>query len=144
GAPFYLMTRVHGRVPPDIPSWHKKGWTVELDADERRRMYDNALRWLVAVHAANDEETLSVLRGQAPHPDATALECYLARLQDWYEERRPELLVGADVWAEAWTALRDHAPANHTETVVWGDARVGNMAFAPDLNVAALFDWETA
>src|SRR5690606_18078688 len=30
------------------------------------------------------------------------------------------------------------------ETVVWGDARVGNMSFAPDLSVVALFDWETA
>ena len=30
------------------------------------------------------------------------------------------------------------------EGVVWGDARVGNMCFADDLSVAALFDWEGA
>ena len=28
--------------------------------------------------------------------------------------------------------------------MVWGDARVGNMCFADDLSVVALFDWETA
>jgi len=144
GAPFYLMARVRGRVPSDIPSWHKKGWTVELDADERRRMYDNALRALVAVHAVDDEKTLAVLRDPAQQPHTTALQQYLTRLHDWYEARRPELVVGEDVLPEAWRMLAASAPDTDAETVVWGDARVGNMAFAQDLSVAALFDWETA
>ncbi|MEE2059233.1 phosphotransferase family protein [Rhodococcus artemisiae] len=144
GAPFYLMTRVHGRVPSDIPSWHKRGWTVELDADQRRRMYDNALRALVAVHAVDDEQTLAVLRAPAQQPDATALQQYLARLRDWYEVRSSELVVGKNVLAEAWTVLSSSVPDTDAETVVWGDARVGNMAFTDDLDVAALFDWETA
>ncbi|MGN5236857.1 phosphotransferase family protein [Rhodococcus sp. SJ-3] len=144
GAPFYLMTRVHGRVPSDIPSWHKRGWTVELDTDQRRQMYDNALRALVAVHAVDDEQTLAVLRDPAQQPNVTALQQYLARLRDWYEVRRSELVVGEDVLAEAWTVLSSSVPDTDAETVVWGDARVGNMSFAEDLGVAALFDWETA
>ncbi|MEE2030874.1 phosphotransferase family protein [Rhodococcus chondri] len=144
GAPFYLMTRVRGRVPSDIPSWHKRGWTVELDADDRRRMYDNALRALVAVHAVDDEETLTVLRDPVQKSEDTALRRYLARLHDWYEVRRPELIVGEDVLSEAWKVLSSFSPDTDAETVVWGDARVGNMAFAQDLSVAALFDWETA
>jgi aminoglycoside phosphotransferase (APT) family kinase protein len=50
GSPFYLMRRVHGRTPSDVPSWHKRGWTAELSASERELLCDNALRELVAVH----------------------------------------------------------------------------------------------
>lgn len=35
-------------------------------------------------------------------------------------------------------------PTTSAEGVVWGDARVGNICFAEDLSVAALFDWEGA
>lgn len=144
GAPFYLMKRVHGQVPSDVPSWHKRGWTVELEADERRLMYDNALHALVSVHAIDDQKTLSVLRDPAAQPGTSALQSYLNRLHEWYELRRPEIAVGADVLAAAWTVLSSSAPDTTAEAVVWGDARVGNIAFAEDLSVAALFDWETA
>ncbi|MFD6065321.1 phosphotransferase family protein [Rhodococcus wratislaviensis] len=144
GAPFYLMARVHGRVPSDVPSWHKRGWTVELDAGDRQRMYDNALHALVSVHSVDDDATLSVLRDPAMQPGTSALQGYLDRLQKWYEERRSELVVGADVLASAWAVLSSSAPDTRTEGVVWGDARVGNIAFSDDLSVAALFDWETA
>ena len=40
--------------------------------------------------------------------------------------------------------LLESAPDTDAETVVWGDARVGNMCFGDDLSVVALFDWETA
>ena len=35
GSPFYVMRRVRGRTPPDVPSWHKRGWTVDLSAADR-------------------------------------------------------------------------------------------------------------
>src|ERR1700731_1615534 len=41
GAPFYVMDRVRGRVPGDVPSWHRKGWTVDLTPAERTRLHDN-------------------------------------------------------------------------------------------------------
>lgn len=143
GAPFYLMERVDGRVPPDVPSWHKRGWTAELSGSDRARMYDNALRSLVAVHAVGDEETLAFLRAAGP-ADRTALERYLDGLVDWHAWCLDDLHVGRDVIDEALEVLLITAPNTTAEGVVWGDARIGNICFADDLSVAALFDWETA
>lgn len=143
GTPFYLMTHVSGRIPSDVPSWHKRGWTVELSEAERALLYDNALRALVALHRIDDPEDLAFLRtGDASH--RTALERYVANIRDWYELCRDELLEGGRTLAAAMDEILAHMPATDAETVVWGDARVGNMAFAEDLSVAALFDWETA
>ncbi|GAA1195256.1 phosphotransferase family protein [Mycolicibacterium alvei] len=142
-APFYVMRRVSGRTPSDVPSWHKRGWTAELSATERERLCDNGLRELVAVHQIDDPADLAFLRADGPD-GATALQRYLTTLQNWYEWCRDDLKVGADPLGRALQVILDQAPSTSAETVVWGDARVGNMSFADDLSVAALFDWETA
>ncbi len=142
GAPFYLMERVEGRTPSDVPSWHKRGWTTELTVDQREAMCDNALRALVAVHQIDDAEDLAFLRG--PGTGGTPLERYVDNVRRWYEQRRNDLVVGTEELASAMTELLEHAPHTDAETVVWGDARVGNMSFAEDLSVSALYDWETA
>ncbi|RHW28958.1 phosphotransferase family protein [Nocardioides immobilis] len=143
GAPFYLMKRVEGRVPSDVPSWHKRGWTTELTQAQRARMYDNALQSLVAVHAIGDADDLAFLRG--PVPDGkSALERYLDDLLAWHTWCADDLRVGADLIRRALDVIVDTRPDTATEGVVWGDARVGNICFADDLSVAALFDWEGA
>jgi aminoglycoside phosphotransferase (APT) family kinase protein len=137
------MRRVRGRTPSDVPSWHKRGWTVDLSAADRGMLCDNGLRALVDVHRVNDSDTLCFLRGDAD-PAHTALQRYLDKLSGWYEWCRSDLIVGAGVLARALRVLLESAPDNDAETVVWGDARVGNMCFGEDLSVVALFDWETA
>jgi aminoglycoside phosphotransferase (APT) family kinase protein len=143
GSPFYVMRRVRGRTPSDVPSWHKRGWALDLSPSERGLLCDNGLRALVDVHRVDDAATLLFLRGDggAAH---TALQRYLAKLEGWYEWCRDDLMVGADVLAKALRVILDCAPDTDAETVVWGDARVGNMCFGDDLSVVALFDWETA
>jgi aminoglycoside phosphotransferase (APT) family kinase protein len=143
GSPFYLMGRVYGRTPSDVPSWHKRGWTAELSVPDRELLCDNALRELVAVHRVTDEADLEFLRTGSPD-GPTALQRYLQTLSGWYEWCGDDVKVGAQTLARAWTVLLDSAPRTDAETVVWGDARVGNMCFADDLSVVALFDWETA
>ncbi|CAN5150439.1 phosphotransferase family protein [soil metagenome] len=144
GAPFYLMTRVEGRVPSDVPSWHKRGWTVALSAADRSRMYDNALRSLVAVHAVTDAGDLAFLRASNDTSNRTSLEHYLDGLVAWHAWCAEDLHVGADLLEQALAVLLSTAPTTTVEGVVWGDARIGNICFADDLSVAALFDWETA
>lgn len=143
GSPFYVMRRVRGRTPTDVPSWHKRGWTVDLSETERSLLCDNGLRALVDVHRVVDVDTLRFLRGDGD-PSRTALQRYLDELEGWYEWCRDDVMVGADVLAGALRVILDSAPDTDAETVVWGDARVGNMSFDDDLSVAALFDWETA
>jgi aminoglycoside phosphotransferase (APT) family kinase protein len=141
GAPFYVMGRVRGRVPGDVPSWHRRGWTVELSPAQRQRLYDNALAALVALHRVDWRSELSFL---APEGPGTALDRYLAQLERWYEWCGASLRFGPDVLAAALRQVLDRRPDDPGEVVVWGDARVGNICFADDLSIAALFDWETA
>jgi aminoglycoside phosphotransferase (APT) family kinase protein len=143
GAPFYLMRRARGRTPSDVPSWHKRGWTADLSADERELLFNNGLRALVDLHRVNDQDTLRFLRGDHD-PSRTALQRYLDTLGGWYDWCRADLVVGTDTLATAWREILAAAPGTDAESVVWGDARVGNMCFGDDMSVVALFDWETA
>jgi aminoglycoside phosphotransferase (APT) family kinase protein len=143
GSPFYVMRRAQGRTPSDVPSWHKRGWTVDLSAAERRVLCDNGLRALVDVHRVDDADTFRFLRSEGD-TTRTALQRYLDKLDDWYDWCRADLVVGADTLAQALRVILAAAPDTDAETVVWGDARVGNMCFGDDLSVVALFDWETA
>ncbi|AZG45561.1 phosphotransferase family protein [Gordonia insulae] len=143
GAPFYLMRRVAGRTPSDVPSWHKRGWTAELSESDRELLCDNAIRSLVAVHQVQDPDVLDYLCAD-PATGDTALARYLDNLRGWYEWARADLVVGSQILARAFDVIMTLAPDTNREGVVWGDARVGNMSFADDMSVAALFDWETA
>jgi aminoglycoside phosphotransferase (APT) family kinase protein len=141
GAPFYVMDRVRGRVPGDVPSWHRKGWTVGLSPAQRARLHDNGLAALVALHRVDWRPGLSFLY---PSGAGTALDRYLAQLERWYEWCGPSRRFGPDILAAGVRYVLGNRPDDPAEAVVWGDARVGNMCFADDLSVAALFDWEGA
>ena len=141
GAPFYAMVRVDGRIPGDVPSWHAKGWTVELAPEERTRLYDNGLEALVALHRVPVGPELQFL---AEPGSGTALDRYLTRLEGWYEWCGPSRRFEPETLEEGLRYLLDHRPDDPAEGVVWGDARPGNICYAADLSVAALFDWETA
>lgn len=143
GSPFYVMRRVRGRTPSDVPSWHKRGWTVDLSPAGRGQLCDNGLRALVDVHRVDDANTLRFLRSEGD-ASRTALQRYLDRLERWYDWCHADLVVGTDALARALRVIVASAPDTDAETVVWGDARVGNMCFGDDLSVVALFDWETA
>jgi aminoglycoside phosphotransferase (APT) family kinase protein len=141
GAPFYVMDRVRGRVPGDVPSWHRKGWTVDLSPADRARLHDNGLAALAALHRVDWRDGFGFLE---PAGQGSALDRYLAQLERWYEWCAPSRRFGPDILAAGLRHVLDHRPSDPAEGVVWGDARVGNMCFADDLSVAALFDWEGA
>jgi aminoglycoside phosphotransferase (APT) family kinase protein len=143
GSPFYVMKRVNGRTPSDVPSWRRRGWTADLSADGRKSLCHNALRALVALHRVDDPHVLAFLRAD-PNTDSTALQRYLHNLCGWYKWCCDDVKVGADTLAQALGVILDAASDTPAEAVVWGDARVGNMCFADDMSVVALFDWETA
>jgi aminoglycoside phosphotransferase (APT) family kinase protein len=103
---------------------------------------DNGLRALVDVHRLGGTDVMRFLRDG--DPNRTAMQRYLDKLEAWYDWCRPDLVVGEGTLARALRVILDSAPDTDAETVVWGDARVGNMCFGDDLAVIALFDWETA
>lgn len=140
GAPFYVMERVAGRIPPDVPSWHRRGWVTELEPARRGELYDNGLAALARLHAVDRRSGFGFL---APPPGLDPLTAYLERLTQWYTWARPDVVHDADVVAAAVEHVGRARPAPEGEGIVWGDARPGNIIFADDLSVAALIDWET-
>ncbi len=141
GAPFFVMDRMHGRIPADVPSFHAKGWVSELAPEQVSRLYRSSLEALAAVHRIDWRDGFQFLdQGRA----GRAWPSYLAELARWYEWSEPSRVFDADVLDDAYRYLTEHAPADPDEGVVWGDARVGNMVFDTDQSVVAMFDWETA
>lgn len=139
GAPFFVMERVEGRIPADVPSWHARGWATKLEAEERTLLHDNALASLVSVHSVTGGDELTFLRHPGP---GTALENFITYVQRWYEWWAPGQDPTRHVVDSALEYVHTTRPDDRSAVVIWGDARPGNVVFAPDLSVVALLDWE--
>ncbi|MCW2720057.1 phosphotransferase family protein [Pseudonocardia sp.] len=140
GAPFYVMERVPGRIPPDVPSWHRRGWVADLAPAQRRELYDNGLVALARLHAVDWRPGFAFL---APAVGRDPLSAYLDRLTAWFTWAQADVVHDADVVTAALEYVHRARPAIEGEGIVWGDARPGNIIFGDDLSVAALIDWET-
>lgn len=142
GAPFLLVERCYGRVPGDDPPFTTGGWVLDLAPEQQAALHDNALRALAAIHRADVQALGLAELGDASGGDA-ALERQLSHWRDfygWAAQDRPSPTIDA-----AWDWIDAHRPAPDDRCVVcWGDARLGNMMFADDLQVTGVFDWEMA
>jgi aminoglycoside phosphotransferase (APT) family kinase protein len=142
GSAFFVMERVHGRIPSDTPSWHAGGWTTELSPAERGRLYDNGIAAMVALHALDWRENFGFLEREGT---GTALDRYLDHVTEWHGWSKPSLLFHPERIDAALDYVRQNRPADADALcVTWGDARVGNVIYGDDLEVAALLDWEGA
>lgn len=142
GTPFFVMERRAGRVPADDPPFTATGWVLDLAPAERARLCDNALKQLVALHAL-DPGRLGLDFLARPELGGTPLEqelAYYRRYHAWAAEGREHPIID-----EAFAWLEGNRPSGPERVVLsWGDARIGNMMFGPDLEVTAVLDWEMA
>jgi aminoglycoside phosphotransferase (APT) family kinase protein len=142
GAPFFVMSRVDGRVPVAKPSIHAVGWLPTLTTSERGRLWHAAIELLVAIHDVDWRSTHSFLVDG--DDGSTGLAAHIDRLIEWYRwsaAGRPFPITDAAV--ELVAARRDSIDGG-APVLVWGDARPGNMIFGDDLRAAAAIDWEVA
>lgn len=142
GAPFFVMHAVLGNVPLAKPSIHSHGWLPTLTTDERARLWSSALDALVAIHAVDwPENHAFLLDGD---PANASFDAYLDRTAEWYRwataGREHPITDAALEQLRADLGTVEAGPA----VLVWGDARVGNMIFGGDHQVAAVIDWEVA
>jgi aminoglycoside phosphotransferase (APT) family kinase protein len=138
GAPFFVMGKVAGRVPPDNPPYHAAGWMTEISPAERAALWWDGLDVLARIHRL-DWQRLglhSLDRTGAPGLDAQL--DYYTRYLTWAARGRPQPVAEA---AYAW--LQRHKPVGEPLGLCWGDARIGNMIFA-DGRCRAVLDWEMA
>jgi aminoglycoside phosphotransferase (APT) family kinase protein len=139
GAPFFVMDRVAGRVPGAKPSIHAVGWLPTLSTAERQRLWSSAMDVLVAVHDVDWRATHGFLvEGSA------GLDAHVDRLAEWYRWSAAGRRFPITDAALASVTERRHAIDAGAPTLVWGDARPGNMIFGDDGRVAAAIDWEVA
>jgi aminoglycoside phosphotransferase (APT) family kinase protein len=140
GAPFYVMTRVDGNVPTDMPPYHTGGWLTEVSPAERESIWWAGMTVLTQVHEL-DVSALGLEFVDQLAYGPTGLRQRLAYYEHylaWAYEGNVPVAQAALGW------LRDNQPVETREPVLlWGDSRIGNIIFAGG-QAAAVLDWEMA
>ena len=141
GAPFFVMERVEGDVPPDLMPYPFGGnWLFDAAPADQRRLQDATVDALVGLHdfAATDP-VLAFLA--FPEPGDTPLRRHVAHARAWYDYaagygHRSPLVERGFGW------LEDHWPRQEGDAVLaWGDSRIGNVMYR-DFRPVAVLDWE--
>ncbi|HMG40519.1 MAG TPA: phosphotransferase family protein [Acidimicrobiales bacterium] len=146
GAPFFVMDRVEGEVPPDVMPYPFDGsWVVEATPQQRAHLQATSVDVLAAIHGVEaSAEERAFLASPGDEPGRSALRAHFEAEKAYYDWVRGDLRYPVLDRAFAW--LEDHWPvdAEAGPTVVsWGDARIGNMMYR-DFQPVAVFDWEMA
>jgi len=139
-APFYVMERVDGRIPTDRPPYHTGGWMTEIRSDERTAIWWSGLEVLARIHNLDWEALdLGWLADQDGRtPIERQLDYYTKYLAWTWDEKPHPTCTPALEWLTQ-NRPREQEPV----TLVWGDARIGNMIFQ-NSQCAAVLDWEMA
>ncbi|GAA0572901.1 phosphotransferase family protein [Actinomadura livida] len=140
GAAFFVMGRIDGRVPTDMPPYHMDGWVTEAPPDERAAMWWSTLEILADLHRLDARE-LGLGFLDQPAWGAPGLDQrlnYYEHFLHWAYKGPQETALKALDWLKANRPDEPDEPA-----VLWGDARIGNVIFQEGVP-AAVLDWETA
>ncbi|MEU5877449.1 phosphotransferase family protein [Spirillospora sp. NPDC047279] len=140
GAPFFVMGRIEGEVPTDMPPYHMDGWVTEVPPAERTAMWWSPLEILARLHSLDAQEFGLGFLDQ-PHWGRTGLDQrlnYYEHYLHWAYSGPQEVALRALDWLRANQVDEPDPPA-----VLWGDARIGNVIFQKGAPKAVL-DWETA
>jgi aminoglycoside phosphotransferase (APT) family kinase protein len=143
GSPFFVMGRVEGEVPTDIPPYNfGEGWVYTASPDQLGRLQDSTVAVLAELHAI-PEPGRHFVHLLGDYPGDSALRRHFASRRSWYEwaardSGRSPLLEKVFSW------LEDRWPAHESDTVFcWGDSRIGNVMYR-DFQPSAVLDWEMA
>lgn len=141
GAPFFVMDRVAGRVPPDVMPYTMDSWLLTAGESERRHLQNATVGVLARLHAipvaGRDFGFL-----EFDVPGATPMRRHYENQKQYYEFMREgrtfPIIERAFEWLEAnWPD--DEA----TAVISWGDSRIGNVMY-DGFDPVAVLDWEMA
>jgi aminoglycoside phosphotransferase (APT) family kinase protein len=139
GQPFFVMDQVSGRVPVSFPAYNVSGWLADAAPRDRERAWLSAMDQFARIHRVPTEEVRFMHR---PQYGSTGFEDefqYWMRSSEWAAAgKMPPAIAAAAQW------LQQNRPAAPIDGLSWGDARIGNMIFDDDFQVAAVLDWEQA
>jgi len=140
GAPFFVMDRVDGLVPPDNLPYPMGGWVLDASPEDRVRLVERTVQTLAAIHAIpNAASTFAFLPGGGTE---SPLRAHVDALAEFYRWMRGDLRLPLVEDGFAW--LEANWPADEGPTVLsWGDSRIGNTMYR-DFDPVAVLDWEMA
>jgi aminoglycoside phosphotransferase (APT) family kinase protein len=145
GTPFFLMDRIEGVVPPDVPPYNwGDNWLADASPDDQRRLQDNTVAAIAGLHGIQDAEDAFPFLARNDQSGDTALARNLDWVRGWYQWAVPDL--GRSPIAErTLTWLEDNLPdTSGADTVLcWGDSRIGNVLYR-DFAPVGVLDWEMA
>lgn len=144
GAPFFVMERVSGEVPPDVmPYTFGDCWFFEATDAQRARLQRASIEVLGRLHAI-ELTTEEVALLTPAEPGDTPLRRHFASQVAYYDWIVGEAGVRSPVVDRTLEWIEANWPADEGEAVLsWGDARIGNMMYR-DFEPVAVFDWEMA
>lgn len=139
GAPFFVMDRIAGEVPPDVPPYTFFGWILDAEPAQQRALQDASVGILADLHAvpltADDRAWL-----EPGEPGPSPLRRHVEHWRAYYDWVRGAERFGVLDDAFAW--VEEHWPAEEGEAVLtWGDSRIGNVIYDGFTPVGVL-DWE--
>jgi len=142
GAPFFVMERVDGIVPPDVlPYTFGDNWFFEAELADQQRLERTAVEALAALHALTADGPAAFLAG--PDDGGSHLRHHVREQRAYYDWVAADG-VRSPLIEQGFEWLEEHWPDNEDDAVFsWGDARVGNMMFE-DFTPVAVLDWEMA
>lgn len=138
GAPFFVMGRVDGRVPPDVMPYTFGSWVTEATCDERADMVRASVGVLAKTHAA----PLDGSGVELPRDGETPFVAHVRRLRELYDWAR-EGRVSSPLLDRAFEYVLANRPDESEAVLSWGDSRIGNIIY-DGFEPAAVLDWEMA
>ena len=126
GAPFFVMERIDGQVPPDVmPYTFGDNWLFDARRDEQLKLQRESIQVLADLHVLEgDDPDLAFLA--VDRPEHTALARHLGATASYYEwvvadGPRIPILERCFAWLRTNLPTEEGSPA-----LSWGDARIGN------------------
>jgi aminoglycoside phosphotransferase (APT) family kinase protein len=137
GAPFFVMSKVAGKIPSDNPCYNVEGFLADATVEQRTRLWRTAMDAFTGLHREVPADRLQFL--DKPERGATGFDqqwSYWTDMFTWAAQGREQPVADR---ALEW--LSAHMPANRPAGLSWGDCRIGNMIF-DDFVCRAVLDWE--
>ncbi len=133
GRPFYVMDRVAGRIPSD--TYLFEGWVHDLGPLAQAQVQSSMIEAMASIHRLDWRAAgLGTLSSAGLDHQFDYWGSYI----EWAGIESPALRAAYD-WCVQHRPHHEPPPS-----LVWGDARLGNLIFAEDLSVRAVLDWEMA
>ena len=141
GAPFFVMERVEGRVPPDVmPYTYEGNWLHAADDAEREHLEAATIGLLARLH---DQVPPSEAEFLAHPGDGDPLRRHVTAQRAYYDWV-VDGLARSPLIEDAFERLEELWPDDPgTPVLSWGDARIGNVVY-DGFEPVAVLDWEMA